>query len=453
MGSTLLELPPEQAEDSESSGVDYVRARSLEDFALQTHIEDQGVLDRVLLPGQRFGDYEILGFIASGGMGEVYAAKRRGGDGRPRRPVALKIISASLTEDWRIIERFKREAQISRAIDAPNVIRVYEYGETERGDAFLSMELLAGEELFERLIREHTLPLDELAELAIEVLDGLHDVHRSGFIHRDIKPENIFLARQRGGGKVAKILDFGIAKRSEAASDPLLSVVGQIYGTPQYMAPEQAVDPNVDHRADIYSMGVVLFEAASGSLPFEGESAYETIVKHQVDPVPALPSSIDPGFAEIVHTALAKDPRERFQSADEMRAVLQTWLDETSWVEALPGAGRGFEERLAEAPESPGRKPTRARRRRQAITTNNHASLPDTQPPTPAPPLRGAPAQRPPTQVQVRDPADRDLTALTRDSERRAHESSTLASIITWAAAAAIAAAVVYAWWMSTGAT
>ncbi len=337
MSSTLIELPPELSDSGESSTVEYVEANSVEEFAERTHISDEQVLSRVLLPGREFGPYRILGFIASGGMGEIYAAERAGPDDTPRRPVALKVISPEHAHDWRIVERFKREASISKAIRSDNVIRVYEYGETDGEEAFLSMELLSGEELFERLCRVRTLPLDQLSDIVLQVLDGLYDVHRSGFIHRDIKPENIFLARRPDGTEIAKVLDFGIAKRRDERSDPLLSVAGQIYGTPEYLAPEQAINPDVDPRADIYSVGVMLYEAATGSLPFTGDTSYSVIAAHQNDPVPAMPSSIDPEFAEIVYTALAKNPADRFQSAEEMAQVLRRWVDHTSVAEELPG--------------------------------------------------------------------------------------------------------------------
>ncbi len=336
MSSTLIELPPELSED-DASEVEYVAAESVEEFAHKTHISDKEVLDRVLLPGHTFGPYRILGFIAAGGMGEIYAAERRHNEGARRRPVALKVISPEHVHDWRIVERFKREASISKSIRSTNVIRVYEYGETEGGKTFLSMELLSGEELFERLCRVRTLPIDELVDIALQVLRGLSDIHRAGFIHRDMKPENVFLAKLRDGSEVAKILDFGIAKRREERSDPLLSVAGQIYGTPEYLAPEQAINPDVDPRADIYSVGVMLYEAASGSLPFQGDTSYSVIAAHQNEPVPPLPSSIDPEFAEIVYTALAKNPADRFQTADEMAQILERWSEQTSWVEELPG--------------------------------------------------------------------------------------------------------------------
>lgn len=333
MKSTLFEIPPD-SDGLEEESTTYIRANSVEELAQKTRIGDDAVLNRVLLPGKQFGAYHILGFVAAGGMGEIYAAQRIKSDGTRSRPVALKVITAEYANDWRIIERFNREARISTAIRSRHVARVYEFGESPQGHAFLSMELLSGEELFDRLHRERGLSQMDLAEITLQILKGLHRIHETGFVHRDIKPENIFLAIDAKTGKESvKILDFGIAKSIQERSDPLLSVAGQIYGTPQYLAPEQAVNPDVDHRADLYSLGVVMYECVTGSLPFSGESAYKFIVAHQTEPVPPLPSVVDPEFAEIIYRALAKDPDERFQSALEMGQVLKRWVDETSWVE------------------------------------------------------------------------------------------------------------------------
>ncbi len=333
MKSTLVELPPDGEDNDDESG-DFIRANSVDDLAQQTNIGNDEVLNRVLLPGKRFGSYHILGFVAAGGMGEIYAAQRLKSDGTRSKPVALKVITAEFSNDWRIIERFKREARISKAISSRHVARVYEYGESPQGHVFLAMELLSGEELFDRLHRERVLSPMVLAELSLQILKGLHQIHESGFVHRDIKPENIFLARHpKKDREDVKILDFGIAKRADQKSDPLLSVVGQIYGTPQYLAPEQAVNPDVDHRADLYSLGVVMYECISGSLPFDAESSYGFIVSHQNDEVPLLPSTVDPEFAEIIYRAPVKKPDDRYQSALEMGKVIKRWVDETSWIE------------------------------------------------------------------------------------------------------------------------
>lgn len=335
--STLIELPPDLEEDSlDDDGVaDFIRANSVEELARESSIGNEEVLNRVLLPGKRFGAYHILGFVAAGGMGEIYAAQRLKEDGRRSRPVALKVITAEYANDWRIIERFKREARISKAIRSKHVVRVYEFGESPQGHAFLAMELLSGEELFDRLHRERILSARTVGELSLQILKGLHRIHESGFVHRDIKPENIFFARDaKSGEETVKILDFGIAKRADQKSDPLLSVIGQIYGTPQYLAPEQAVNPDVDHRADLYSLGVVMYECVTGNLPFEADTSYGFIVAHQNDDIPMLPSTVDPEFAEIIYRALHKDPAARFQSALEMGRVIKKWVDDTSWVEA-----------------------------------------------------------------------------------------------------------------------
>ncbi len=331
--STLVEPVPD-SDGLDEDSMDFIRASSVQDLAAQTNIGDEEILDRVLLPGKRFGAYHILGFVAAGGMGEIYAAQRIKSDGSRSRPVALKVITAEFANDWRIIERFKREAKISKAIRSRHVARVYEFGESPQGHAFLAMELLNGEELFDRLHRHKLFSPMEVAELSLQILKGLHKIHKSGFVHRDIKPENIFLAKDpKTQEEAVKILDFGIAKRADKKSDPLLSVVGQIYGTPQYLAPEQAINPDVDHRADLYSLGVVMYECVTGSLPFEGESSYDLIVAHQKDEVPPLPSSVDPEFAHIIHQALAKEPEMRFQSALEMGRLIKRWVDETSWIE------------------------------------------------------------------------------------------------------------------------
>ncbi len=345
MKSTVVEPPPD-FDDGDEDDVDFIRASSVQDLANQTNIGNEEVLDRVLLPGKRFGAYEILGFVAAGGMGEIYAARRIKSDGTKSRPVALKVITAEYANDWRIIERFKREARISKAIRSRHVARVYEFGESPQGHVFLAMELLNGEELFDKLHRQGMLSPMEVAEVTLQILKGLHQIHESGFVHRDIKPENIFLAKPSKDATEdkVKIIDFGIAKRAEDKSDPLLSVAGQIYGTPQYIAPEQAINPDVDHRADLYSLGILMYECVTGNLPFMGESSYDTIVAHQNKDVPPLPSSVDPEFAHIIFQSLAKTPDERFQSALEMGRLLKKWRDETSWVEQTePDLGMDLE--------------------------------------------------------------------------------------------------------------
>lgn len=338
--STLVELPPEDS-DLEESAANFISATSVEELAEKTLIGNETVLNRVLLPGRLFGPYLIRGFVAAGGMGEIYAAQRLASDGRRSRPLALKVIAAEYANDWRIIERFKREARISKAISSPHVTKVYEFGESPEGHAFLSMELLSGEELFEKLSRHKMLTPLETAHITLQILEGLHTIHTSGFVHRDIKPENIYLTRTAEGAERVKILDFGIAKRQDQRSDPLLSVAGQVYGTPQYLAPEQAISPDVDSRADLYSLGVLMYEAVAGNLPFDRDTPYALILAHQSEAPPALPSTIDPEFEQIVFRALAKRPEDRYQSAQEMASVLTRWVEEGLHIEDLAGQQPG----------------------------------------------------------------------------------------------------------------
>lgn len=323
MKNTLVELPPALGElVGESSDVS--DATSVEEVAVAGHIKDARVIKRLLLPGQQFGHYKILRFVAAGGMGEVYAAERVMPDGRRLGPVALKVIAPEYMDDWAIAERFKREAQISRAIRSPYVTRVYEFGKTPEGHAFLSMELLNGEELFDRMYMQ-PMSHERAVEVIMEVLAGLRAVHEAGFVHRDIKPENVYFTHKDGEEHI-KLLDFGISKVKEQRSDPFLSVVGKIYGTPEYISPEQGLNPDVDDRADLYSVGVILYELLAGKLPFEGETAYAIILAHQNQEPPEI-GNIDARLQKIVRRAMEKRPVDRYQTAFEFQEDLRKWLD------------------------------------------------------------------------------------------------------------------------------
>lgn len=338
--SRLIRLPP-KLNQTDSKQLDrVVRSESPEELASRGLINAQ-IMSRVLRRGQIFAQYRILGFVAAGGMGEIYAAERLEDDGPRRRPVALKVVSPEHLHDPEIIANLLREAELASSVFSRFTVGIYEYGVSEGGSAFVAMEFLFGEELFDRMRAHKLFPLKELAELAVNVLTGLEDIHAAGIVHRDIKPENIFLSKSKLG-ELVKILDFGIARKMDEAQDPLLSKPGQIFGTPQYLSPEQCVSPAVDHRSDLYSLGVVLYECAAGNPPFDRETPWATMLAHQQDPVPLLPSTLDIEFCEIIYRALAKKPHERFQSAAEMRQTIERWIDETSWTDGMPGMGVGF---------------------------------------------------------------------------------------------------------------
>jgi serine/threonine-protein kinase len=181
-----------------------------------------------------------------------------------------------------------------------------------------------------------------LAELSLQILKGLHQIHESGFVHRDIKPENIFLAKHpKKDREDVKILDFGIAKRADQKSDPLLSVVGQIYGTPQYLAPEQAVNPDVDHRADLYSLGVMLYEFMTGVVPFQDAAPVQVLTAHVfTEPKPpsqVAPNRVKPTMEKIILKAMAKETDARFQTAMEMFEALVAREQEIVREQGLTG--------------------------------------------------------------------------------------------------------------------
>jgi serine/threonine-protein kinase len=337
--SKLIELPPAAlANDVDDQKTSFLEASTAADLT-QAFDLSEDVLDRVLYKGDTFGPYKILGFIAAGGMGEIYAAERRSEDGSRRQPVALKVVKPNAADKAATMAQLEREAQICKAIHSRHVVRIYEYGVDRSGRCFMAMELLKGEELFDRMRERKVIPLRELAELGVQIMRGLYTIHRAGVVHRDIKPENVFLTRDPiTGNDLVKILDFGIARwKKDDAQNPLGSDANQIIGTPQYLAPEQSRTSKVDWRADIYSMGVILYECATGSPPFDRGNPYATMHAHQTEPVPSMPSTLDPEFCEIVYRALAKKPSERWQSADELRYALDNWLEQTSWVDELPG--------------------------------------------------------------------------------------------------------------------
>lgn len=304
--SKLIELPPAALGlDRERAKTSFLEASSAQDLTDAFQLSAD-VLDRVLYKGDTFGPYRILGFIAAGGMGEIYAAERISEDGSRRQPVALKVVKPTATDKAATMAQLEREAELCKAIHSRHVVRIYEYGVDRGGRCFMAMELLEGEELFERMRARKVIPLRELAELGVQILRGLYTIHRAGVVHRDIKPENIFIVRDPAtGNDLVKILDFGISRwKKDDKQDPLTNDPNQIIGTPQYLAPEQARTPKVDWRADIYSMGVILYECATGSSPFERGNAYATMHAHQKDPVPPMPSTLDPEFCEIVYLSL-----------------------------------------------------------------------------------------------------------------------------------------------------
>ena len=296
--------------------------------------------------------YRILNMLGEGGMGEVYAAEHVHIEKR----VAIKLLRSEIITNEQAVIRFRREAKETSSIGHRNIIAIEDFGTLPDGRIYLAMELLAGRPLNEMLHDAATgaAPLDtgRLLHILIQVGHGLAAAHQKGIVHRDMKPENVFITTGSDGKDVPKILDFGIAKVSGADGNNHLTQTGTIFGTPYYMAPEQALGQTVDHRADIYAMGVIMYESFTGALPFVGESFMGILTQH-ITAEPAPPSQaaqaqgrqLDPRIEGIIVRAMTKDANERYQTMDELIEALVAVYREVSgpgmstFLEAQPVPG------------------------------------------------------------------------------------------------------------------
>src|SRR5271157_1046628 len=274
--------------------------------------------------GKIISHYRILEKLGRGGMGVVYKAE----DTTLGRQVALKFLPEEWSKDRQALERFKREARAAAALNHPNICTIYEVGEHE-GQPFLVMELLEGETLEQR-VSARPLKVNEILELAISIAMALEAAHAKGIVHRDIKPANIFVTQEGG----VKILDFGLAKVARAGgpssvtdvSTESLTAPGVVAGTVQYMSPEQALAEPVDARTDLFSLGSVLYEMATGRAPFLGSTLGETIahiVHSEPEAMERYSSEVPAELERITRKCLEKKRQERYQTAKELRVDLQ----------------------------------------------------------------------------------------------------------------------------------
>ena len=289
------------------------------------------------LVGHIVGDkFRVDALLGHGSMAVVYKARHLA----LKRPVALKVMRGFAAIDPRFAERFKREANTAFKLDHANSVRVLDFGQDANGMLYMAMEYIEGQHLLATLAEDFPLPASRIARLVSQVLAALAAAHDVGIVHRDLKPENIMVTRATDDDgsttEVVKVCDFGVAKVADtsgedsagggATKSATLTHRGMTVGTPNYMAPEQALGQATDGRTDIYAVGVLLFQLLTKRLPFVGVTPVQVMLKH-VEEIPPRPSelagNVDPELERVCLKALQKDPAARFQSAREMRAQLR----------------------------------------------------------------------------------------------------------------------------------
>ncbi len=325
---------PNWAEVDEDVGLDESTADAdIDPESVQEHLDDEDDdatpdADDEQKGGGRVGEtlagrYDLVEFIERGAMGEVYRAEHA----LMKKKVAIKILHSEVTGQGKIVERFRREAQAAANIDHPNVCIATDFGRTDAGEFFLVMEYLRGETLKEVVDRQGRFEVDRALHVAHQIASALARAHQVGVIHRDLKPDNIMLVERGDDSDFVKILDFGIARVRMEDQTPELTKTGAVFGTPSYMSPEQAAGDPLDHRADLYALGNVMFEMVTGRRVFEADRGAQVMAMHvsKDPPRPSelIDSEIDPEVESLILSLLDKEPDARPQSAIRLRARLE----------------------------------------------------------------------------------------------------------------------------------
>ncbi|MGA2450081.1 MAG: serine/threonine-protein kinase [Polyangiaceae bacterium] len=339
------------------------------------------------------GSFQILQRIGSGGMGAVYKALQRD----MNRMVAVKILHPKLAYRADLVARFRREARAMSQLTHPNTTKVFLYGELDDGSLFMVMEYLEGKNLNQTVRADGPFPVWRALPILVQVCGALDEAHRAGIIHRDLKPENIFLVQSAPLRDFPKVLDFGLAKVGERQLHPgsvVLTQEGMVFGTPEFMSPEQAQGKPLSPASDLYSLATILYEVLTGKLPFDAKNPIDYIQLHVTGvPIPlrerAPGSAFPPLLDQVVARALAKHPEERFSRAADFGVALQAVLDHAAALPAGIAAPAAIELPTLEMPR---RAPARAE---AALGPLTDATVRDIAPPV-LPPY--------PTTVGVRAP-------------------------------------------------
>jgi len=288
------------------------------------------------------GKYELVSVLGAGGMGKVWKGMHLG----LGVPIAVKIMHPEIAASKDYVRRFRREAHAASILNHPNAVRVLDFGDDD-GTLYMVMEFLAGESVTAWLGAMDGPPaLSDVAEIMGMLLDAFSVAHAYGIVHRDLKPDNVFLT-EVGGKRVVKVVDFGLAHVEDTRDQgPTLTAKDVIAGTPEYMSPEQCLGEKLDHRSDIYALGIVIYEMFAGNVPFRGDTPVATLFKHIQDPVPfegALAAHIPLAAVPVLRRALAKNRADRFSSAsaaaDALRRAQQQMLSGSVAGDATPTAG------------------------------------------------------------------------------------------------------------------
>jgi serine/threonine protein kinase len=285
----------------------------------------------MLAPGEVLDrKYRIVRLLGEGGMGAVFEAEAI----RLHRRVAIKVLHAGSASEGEIAARFQLEAQAAGRIGSRHIVEVIDLGHLPSGAHFMVMEFLDGQSLRERIAKGGPMTAQQVHPIAEQLIVGVGAAHAAGIIHRDLKPDNVHLVRQPDGADFVKILDFGISKFNGAQSAPdsgalSLTRTGALMGTPYYLSPEQASgSKSVDERTDLYTLGVILYECLTGVVPHAADTFNQLLFSIVLEPPPPISSrvpSADLNFVALVERAMAKDPKLRFQSAEEMGEALRAW--------------------------------------------------------------------------------------------------------------------------------